>query len=185
MIRHLALWAALAVLSLPTQAMAGSATCIWDNLTQSSRDWALSLYKPDGSISDEDAPPPDEEFVRAAAACGLETTDETLLYVSGAAGAIGLKKAAAARLRALASVDEHTLDGHWLALSAKQREAAEQVMLDIASEEPLKEDDNRSMVLIGLYVLAGWTPVPEDPLLPHYINYYAGLVSAAAYEKLF
>lgn len=165
--------------------MAGSATCIWDNLSQSSRDWALSLYKPDGSFREDDSPPPDEEFERAAAACGVETTDDTLLYVTGAAGGIGLKKAAAARLKDLAGVDEHALDRHWLALSAKQREAAEQVMLDIASDEPPKEDDNRSMVFMGLYVLAGWSPVPEDPLLPHYINYYAGLVSASAYEKLF
>ncbi|WP_377355259.1 hypothetical protein [Phenylobacterium terrae] len=165
--------------------MAGSATCIWDNLSQSSRDWAFSIYKPDGSLRDEDAPPPDEEFERAATACGHEITDETFTYLTAAAGGIALKKAAAARLKTLAGLDETTLDSHWLALSAKQRQAAEAYVLAGDSESPPKEDDLRPMLFMGLYVLAGWTPVAEDPLLPHFVNYYAGLVSASAYEKLF
>lgn len=185
MIRQTALWAALAVLSFPAPVTAGSATCIWENLTQTSRDRAMSQYKPDGSIGDDDAPA-DEEFQRAAAACGGgEMTDETLSYVIAAAGGIALKQAAGARLKTLAGVDEDTLEGPWRALSSKQREAVEQYMLDIGSDAPRKEDDNRAMLFTGLYVLAGWIPVPEDQLLPHYMSYYAGLAAASTYEKLF
>lgn len=186
MMKSLALGVALATLFLPAPALAGSASCIWDHLTPTGRDWAFSIYNPDGSFSDEDAPPPrEEEIERAAAACGRETTDETLAYISAATGGVGLKKAAAARLKALAGLDEARLDSHWLALSARQRQTAEEYVLASYSESPPEEDDPRAMLFTGLYVLAGWTPDPEDPLLPHFVNYYAGLVSASAYEKLF
>lgn len=184
MIRHSALWAALAVLSLPAPAMAGSATCIWDNLSPASRERSASMYSPDGTISDV-APPPVEEFQRAAGACGREFNLETQQFMVGATGAIAVKSAAAARLKSVASVDETKLEGAWIALTDVQRKIVEDYVIAASSEPPPTQVDPATLIIWALYVMAGWTGDPDDPLLNHYINYYTALATASAYEKLF